>query len=101
MLVQFSLFPTGAGESVSGEVAKVINIIDQSGLEYKTSSMSTVIEGEWEEIMGIINKCRLKLQETNNRVYMVLTMDDRKDAKNRMAGKIESLKNKLNKDIKT
>jgi uncharacterized protein (TIGR00106 family) len=101
MLIQFSIFPTGTGESVSGEVAKVIDIIDRSGLSYKVSSMSTVIEGDWDEIMPVINKCRMKLKETNNRVYLVLTMDDRKDMKNRMIGKVESLKNKLKRDINT
>jgi len=101
MLVQFSMFPTGGDESASGEVSKVIDLIDKSGLPYKTSAMSTVIEGEWDEIMSLINKCRLKLKENNNRVYMVLTMDDRKDAKNRLSGKIVSLENKLNRKIKS
>jgi uncharacterized protein (TIGR00106 family) len=101
MLVQFSMFPTGVSESVSGEVAKIIDIIDKSGLTYKTSAMSTVIEGEWDEVMAVVNECRLKLKETNNRVYMVLTMDDRGNMKNRMVGKIESLKNKLDRDIET
>ncbi len=101
MLIQFSIFPTGAGESVSGEVARVIDIIDRSGLPYKTSAMSTIIEGEWDEVMAVVNQCRLKLKETNKRVYMVLTMDDRKDAVNRITGKIESLKNKLKRDINT
>jgi len=100
MLIQFSIFPTGSGESISGEVSKVIDIIDKSGLVYKTSSMATVIEGEWDEIMPVINQCRLKLKENHNRVYMVLTMDDRKGAKNRIEGKIKSLEKKLKREIK-
>jgi len=99
MLIQFSIFPTGGGDSVSGEVSKVIDIIDKSGLNYKTSSMSTVIEGEWDEIMTVINECRLKLREKNGRVYMVLTMDDRRGAKDRIYGKIESIEKKLNREI--
>ncbi len=100
MLIQFSIFPTGGGDSISGEVSKVIDIIDNSGLTYKTSSMSTVIEGEWDQIMPVLNKCRLKLKENNSRVYMVLTMDDRKGAKNRIDGKIESIEKKLNRKIR-
>ncbi len=101
MLIQFSMFPTGGSESASGEVSKIIDIIDRSGLPYKTSSMSTVIEGEWDEIMDLVNKCRLKLLEANNRIYMVLSMDDRKDASDRLTGKVASLEKKLNRKIKS
>jgi uncharacterized protein (TIGR00106 family) len=100
MLIQFSMFPIGSGESASGEVSKIIDIIDKSGLPYKMSSMSTVIEGDWDEIIPIINLCRMKLRESNNRVYMVMTMDDRKGGKSRIEGKVESIERKLNRNIK-
>jgi len=61
--------------------------------------MSTVLEGEWDEVMPVINQCRLKLRENNNRVYMVLTMDDRAGATGRINGKIESIEKKLNRKI--
>ena len=102
MLIQFSIFPTGKtgdSDSASGEVSKVIEIIDNSGLSYKTSSMATVIEGEWDQIMPVINQCRLKLKENSSRVYMVMTMDDREGATGRLDGKIESIEKKLNKKI--
>ena len=95
------MFPTGGSESASGEVSKIIDIIDRSGLPYKTSSMSTVIEGDWDEIMDLINNCRLKLRESNSRVYMVLSMDDRKDAQGRLTGKVASLEKQLNRKIKS
>lgn len=101
MLIQFAMFPVGGSESASGEVSKIIDIIDRSGLPYKTSAMSTVVEGDWEELMALINQCRLKLRESNNRVYMALTMDDRGDAKNRLNGKVASLEKKLNRKIKS
>lgn len=101
MLIQFSMFPVGKKESASAEVAKIIDLIDKSGLSYKTSAMSTVVEGEWDAIMKLINKCRLQMRRNNNRVYMVLTMDDRKGAKKRLTGKVESLERKLKRKIKT
>jgi len=101
MLVSFSMFPVGKKESASAEVAKIIDLIDKSGLPYKTSAMSTVIEGNWDEIMKLINKCRLRLRRNNNRIYMVLTMDDRKNAKKRLTGKIDSLEKRLKRKIKS
>ena len=99
MLITFSMFPVGKGETVSKEVAKVIDIIDKSGLPYKTSAMSTTIEGNWDEIIAVVNKCRIKLRKTNNRIYMVLTMDDRKKARHRLTGKVDSLEKKLKREI--
>ena len=101
MLVCFTMFPVGKRESASAEVAKIIDLIDKSGLPYKMSSMGTVVEGEWAEIINLINKCRLKMRRSNNRIYMVLTMDDRKNAKNRLEGKIRSVEKRLKRKIKS
>jgi len=101
MLVQFSMFPTGGKESASAEVAQIIDLIDKSGLPYKTSAMATVLEGEWDEIFPLIDKCRLLLRQNNRRFYMVLTMDDREGAKGRLAGKVASLEEKLKRKIKS
>jgi uncharacterized protein (TIGR00106 family) len=99
MLVSFSMFPVGKGESVSGEVARIIDLIDKSGLPYKASAMATTVEGDWNSIMTLINKCRLRMRRKNNRVYMVLTMDDRKSAKNRITGKPKAIEKKLKRKI--
>lgn len=101
MLVQFAMFPVGKKESASEAVANIINVIDRSGLPYKMSAMSTIVEGEWKEIMGLINKCRLKMRRNNNRVYMVLTMDDRRGAKNRLTGKVKAVESRLRRKIKS
>jgi len=100
MLVQLTMFPTDKrGESVSADVAKVIDIIDRSGLPYKLTAMSTVIEGSWERVMAVINKARLMLKRRYSRVYIIITIDDRKGAKNRLSGKIKSVENKLNREV--
>ncbi|MEA3297146.1 MAG: MTH1187 family thiamine-binding protein [candidate division Zixibacteria bacterium] len=101
MLFNLSMFPTGTGTaSVSAEVSKVINIIDKSGLPYKLGSMSTVIEGDWNPVMNVINKARLALRRKNSRVYIVLTIDDRKGVRNRLTGKVRSIESKLRREVK-
>ncbi|MCK4606138.1 MAG: MTH1187 family thiamine-binding protein [candidate division Zixibacteria bacterium] len=100
MLFSLSMFPTSKGTaSVSGDVAKVIDIIDKSGLPYRLSSMSTVIEGEWAPVMKVINKARLMLRRRHDRVYIVLTIDDRKGAKKRLTGKVDSIERKLKRKV--
>ena len=101
MLFQVTMFPTeNKSPGVSEAVAQVIDLIDKSGLPYKTASMSTVIEGEWEEVTNLINKCRIKLREQHSRIYIVIAVDDRPGAKDRITGKIESVEEKLGRKVK-
>lgn len=102
MLFQVAMFPTGTGgASASADVAKVIDIIDRSGLPYKLTAMSTVIEGEWEPVMKVLNKARRALRRAgHDRIYMVLTMDDRKGARRRITGKIESIEKRLGREVR-
>lgn len=56
MIAQFSIVPLGVGASVSSYVAKVIKIVDESGLPYRFHAMGTIVEGEWDQIMNLIKK---------------------------------------------
>ncbi len=101
MLVQLIMFPTdGQGASVSKHVSKVIDIIDKSGLPYKLTAMATIIEGEWDEIMYVVNKARKELERNHSRIYISITIDDRRGAKNRLDGKIKAIEENLNREVK-
>jgi uncharacterized protein (TIGR00106 family) len=104
MLFQLTMFPTvksTRSASSSAAVAKVIGIIDRSGLSYKLGPMSTSIEGEWEPVMKVINKARLALRREYPRLYISITVDDRKGAKKRITGKIESVERRLGRKVST
>ena len=101
MLFNLTMFPTSQRtDSVSGEVSRVIDLIDKSGLPYKLGPMSTAIEGDWDTVMALINKARLMLRRTNDRVYIVLAIDDRKGAKRRLTGKVASIEKRLKREVK-
>jgi uncharacterized protein (TIGR00106 family) len=95
MLVDFSIFPVGKGESLGSAVAEAFEVIERSGLPHEFHSMGTNIEGEWDEVMAVIKACRDRLLEYANRVSISIKIDDRKAAKNRMAHKVTSAKEKM------
>ncbi len=95
VLIHFSLFPTDKGTSVSPYVAKSLRIIRESGLPYKLGPMSTAVEGEWEEVMAVVERCFKELRKDSSRIYMTLQMDYREGAVNRIEGKIKSVEAKL------
>ena len=95
VLIHLSMFPTDKGTSVSSYVAKSVRIIRESGLPYKQGPMSTAIEGEWEEVMGVVDRCFKELRKESGRIYMTVQADYREGAVNRIEGKIKSVEEKL------
>jgi uncharacterized protein (TIGR00106 family) len=99
MLVQFSLFPVGE-KSLTKPVARVIDLIDKSGLSYQTTSMGTIVEGNYDQIFKLIKRCHNMLRKDYDRVYGVIKLDDRKGAKGKLKGKVDSVEKYLKHKIK-
>ena len=95
MLIDFSIMPVGKGESLSRDVAEAVELVVESGLPYRFGPMSTAVEGEWDELMGLVKRCRDKMLANCNRVYITIKIDDRKGAEARLAGRIKSVEEKL------
>ena len=93
VLSEFTMFPTDKSESKSKEVAEVIKIIRESGVNYQLTAMATLIETQTiSEALALVEKCYLKLEELGcNRVYSTLKFDIRKGHENRLKTKIESI----------
>ncbi|GAQ94159.1 hypothetical protein TAGGR_1337 [Thermodesulfovibrio aggregans] len=100
MIAQFSIVPLGVGVSVSDYVAKVIKIVDESGISYKLHAMGTILEGDWDEVMALIKRCRDALMEEVERVVIDIKIDDRKGAKGRIEAKVKSVEEKLGRTVK-
>ena len=68
MLLEFSMSPLGKGESVGEYVAKSLEIIDHSGIPYRLNPMGTVLEGEWDQVLGVVKQCLERMSEDCDRV---------------------------------
>ncbi len=99
MIVEFSILPVGAGESVSKHVAKALDIVDESGLKYQFTPMGTILEGEYKPVMRTIRRCHLAVLEDCERVVTTIKMDDRKHAVGEMEKKIASVESRLGKEL--
>ena len=89
MIAAFSVTPLGAGESVGDLVAECVQIVRTSGLRSETNAMFTNVEGEWEEVMGVIRQCVDHVAEVAPRVSVVVKIDHRPGAEDAMAHKTE------------
>lgn len=101
MLAQVTITPVGTGEELKELVAKAVKIINNSELDYQLTSMGTIIEGEWDEIMVLIKKCHDEIKNFAERVVTNIVIDDRKDMKNRLKGKVLEVEYVLGESLET
>ncbi|MBI2471857.1 MAG: MTH1187 family thiamine-binding protein [Planctomycetes bacterium] len=101
MIAEISVIPIGEGIDLAGYVARVVKIIDESGLDYKLNAMGTVVEGDSDRVFELIKKCHNKMLETTQRVYTTVKIDDRKDKKVKMIEhKVQAVEKELGKSLK-
>jgi uncharacterized protein (TIGR00106 family) len=95
VIIDFAIFPMDKGESLSPYVARAIKVINESGLPHTLHPMGSCIEGEWEEVMAVVNRCFEALKPDCDRININFKADYRKSEPGRMARKIESVESKL------
>lgn len=100
MLASFSVLPVGVGEALSEHVAKIIAMIDESGLDYRLGAMETTVEGDEVAVMDLIMKCHRAAREFAPRVLTSITLDDRRGATGRLTGKIDDVERVLGRGVR-
>jgi uncharacterized protein (TIGR00106 family) len=100
ILLEFSMTPLDKGESVSPYVSRSLDVVDRSGLEYRINPMGTVIEGEWDEVLGVVKECFETMKADCNRISVAVKIDYRKGKSGRLTSKIESVEKKLGRSLK-
>ena len=99
-LVEFAMFPTERTESKSAFVARVLDIVDKSGLAYQLTPMGTIIEAETVgEVFRVIEDAYRELQEDCSRIYSAIKIDYRKGPVGRLNSKIGSVEEKLGRKL--
>jgi len=99
-LVEFSMFPTEQTQSKSAFVARVLDIVDRSGLAYQLTPMGTIIEGETvAEVLTVINEAYIELQKDCGRIYSSIKIDYRDGQVGRLGKKVNSVEEKLGRSL--
>lgn len=100
MLAFFSIVPMGEGASVGKEVADAIAVVADSGLDYQVTAMGTLIEGEWDEVMGVIRRCFDAMHRYSDRVTCTIKLDDYQGRSGRIAGKVATVEQALGREVR-
>jgi uncharacterized protein (TIGR00106 family) len=95
--MEFSIFPTDQGESVSAHVSEVVRMIRDSGAEYRLTPMGTVIETEeLADALAFVERAAALLRERDcKRIYSTVKLDIRAGKSGRLEQKIRSVAEKI------
>lgn len=101
VLLEFAMAPHGQGDSLGAHVARILDVIDRSGVPYQLTPMGTILEGEWEDVMAVVTACFKALQGDCARIGMNLKIDYRAGTQSRLRSKIETVEAHLGRKLRT
>ncbi|MGG5257363.1 thiamine-binding protein [Phycicoccus avicenniae] len=79
MIAAFSIAPSSPDDtgSYAAAVAEAVDIVRASGLPHETNAMFTNLEGEWDEVFGVLKQCVDAMTARHPRVSLVVKADIR------------------------
>ncbi len=100
VLLEFSVTPLGLGESVAPFVARCLDLVDRSGLDYRLHAMGTIVEGELHDVLALLERCVAALAGDCERVSVTAKLDYRRGHSGRLTAKITSVEQLLGRKLK-
>lgn len=100
VLLEFSMSPLNKGESVSQYVARSLEVIEKSGLDYRLHAMGTIVEGDIEEVLGVLRDCLEAMATDCDRITCTAKLDYRRGHSGRLESKVASVEEKLGRQLK-
>ena len=100
-LMEFSMIPLDKGDHFSAYVTRILTVVDQSGLPYQLTSMGTIVEGDWDDLLALLTRCFRELEKVSDRISLQVKFDYRRGASGRMESKVRSVEAQAGRPIRT
>jgi uncharacterized protein (TIGR00106 family) len=101
VLLDFSMTPLGKGESVSSFVARCLEVVVASGLDYRIHAMGTTLEGKLDEALAVVRRCFEALATDCDRISCSIKIDYRKGPGGRLRSKVQKVEALMGRPLKT
>ncbi len=99
-ILEFSIAPLGAGESVGQYVARAVDVVDRSGLNYRLHAMGTLVEGNLDELLNVLHQAIDAVGASCDRVTVSAKIDVRKGHTGSLDTKVASVEQHLGRNVK-
>src|SRR5262252_9115543 len=101
VLLDFSMTPLGKGESVSPYVARCLEVVAASGLDYRLHAMGTTLEGELVEVVAVVRRCFEVLVSDCDRLSCSIKIDYRKGPGGRLESEVRKVEDLSGRALRT
>lgn len=76
MLFELTLIAASGDGHLADGLAEALTIIHDSGLPYQLTPSATCIEGSWEEVMPVVQRCHQRLRAISPHVFTRISVED-------------------------
>jgi uncharacterized protein (TIGR00106 family) len=101
VLLDFSMTPLGKGDSVSSYVARCLEVVAASGLDYRLHAMGTTLEGDLDNVLAVVHRCFEVLQTDCDRISCSIKIDYRKGPGGRLQSKVRKIEDLVGRPLRT
>ncbi len=101
VLLEFAMNPPDRGEGLAAYVARILDVIDKSGVPYQLTPMGTIVEGSYDDVMRVVGDCFRALEPECPRIGMNLKMDYRAGSESRLKSKVEAVERHVGRKLRT
>jgi uncharacterized protein (TIGR00106 family) len=100
MLAEMNITLLGRGTHLSGDLGRILKIVDESGIRYRLTPSGTCLEGEWDEVMDLIKKCHREARSFCTYVLTTVKIEDESGANNKLNENISSIERAVGRQLK-
>ena len=101
VLLEFSITPLGMSESVGQYVARAVDVIDRSGLNYQLHAMGTTVEGDLDQVLAVLKNSIEELAKDCSRLSISAKLDYRANRSGMLSAKPAAIEKRLGRKLKT
>jgi uncharacterized protein (TIGR00106 family) len=99
MLAELSIEPLGKSDHVSAPIARVVDLIAESGLDYQVTAMGTLVEGDSQRVWDLVRRCHELAREGCGRVITQIRIDERSNGGPALHRSVERVEKVLGKPV--
>jgi uncharacterized protein (TIGR00106 family) len=100
MLAELSITLLDRGTQLSGDLGRILKIIDESGIRYKLTPSGTCLEGGWDEVMDLIKRCHREARSFCTYVLTTVRIEDESGANDKLNENISSVERAVGRQLK-
>lgn len=96
MLFGITLYPLGLDvESIARPVADFIDEIEDAVLPYQVTALETLVEGEWDQVMPVVQRAYERLLRKHGRAFLDIRVDEHVGVRGRLREAVDDVDREL------